>query len=137
VTASTAPTARLGGGRRRFPLATALVVVLGVGIAGCGGPLAAERSPVPAGPLGPVVARADVVGPDIECRGVARDRCLRAGTIEGTVAGVPVSDIERVIVSCEGAPCTVAGGAMRLDVLLRDGSTVEVARGGYGEFRQP
>ena len=83
VTASTAPTARLGGGRRRFPLVTVLVVVLGVGIAGCAGPLAAERSPVPAGPLGPVVARADAVGPDIECRGVARDRCLAAGTIEG------------------------------------------------------
>ena len=46
-------------------------------------------------------------------------------------------DIERVIVSCEGAPCTAGGGAMRLDVLLRDGSTVEVARGGYGEFGQP
>jgi len=137
VNASTAPTTRLGGGRRRFPFGVAMVVVLGLGAAGCAGPLAAERSPVPAGPLGPVVARAEAVGPDIECRGIARDRCLAAGTIEDEIAGVAVTDIERVIVSCEGAPCTAAGGAMRLDVLLRDGSMVEVARGGYGEFRQP
>ena len=27
--------------------------------------------------------------------------------------------------------------AMRIDLLLLDGTTVEVARGGYGEFRQP
>lgn len=62
---------------------------------------------------------------------------MSAGTIEDEIGGVPVTDIKRVIVSCESPPCTAAGGAMRIDVLLRDGSTVEVARGGYGEFRQP
>jgi hypothetical protein len=110
---------------------------MGLCAAGCVGPLAAERSPVPAGPVGQVVARADALGPDIECRGIARDRCLAAGAIEDEIAGIPVTDIERVIVSCEGGPCTSAGGAMRLDVLLRDGSTVEVARGAYGDSRQP
>ena len=53
------------------------------------------------------------------------------------IANIEVSDAERVIVSCEGTPCTEAGGAMRIDLLQRDGTTVEVARGGYGEFDQP
>ena len=57
--------------------------------------------------------------------------------MEGMIADIEVSDAERVIVSCEGAPCTEAGGALRIDLLLRDGTTVEVARGGYGEFVQP
>jgi len=26
---------------------------------------------------------------------------------------------------------------MRIDLLMGDGTTIEVARGGYGEFRQP
>ncbi len=95
------------------------------------------RSPVPSGPLGEVLADPAATGPPIECRGVARDRCLSAGSVEGMIAGIEVSDAERVIVSCEGAPCTATGGAMRIDLLLRDGTTVEVARGGYGEFRQP
>jgi hypothetical protein len=84
--------------------------------------------------LGQVVS---APGPDIECRGLARDRCVGAGAIEDEIGGVSVDDIERVIVSCESAPCTASGGAMRIDLLLRDGTTVEVARGGYGEFRQP
>jgi hypothetical protein len=84
-----------------------------------------------------VIQRSDAPGPDIECRGLSRQRCVSAGTIEDEIAGVAVADIERVIVSCESPPCTAVGGAMRIDVLLRDGTTVEVARGGYGEFRQP
>lgn len=92
---------------------------------------------MPPGPIGQIVAQADASAPPVECRGVAQDRCLSAGSIEGDVGGVDVADIERVIVSCEGTPCTSVGGAMRMDVLLRDGTTVEVARGGYGEFVQP
>lgn len=90
-----------------------------------------------AGMVGVIVVPTDGQGPPIECRGLAQDRCLRAGSIEGGVGGVDVADVARVIVSCEGAPCTAAGGAMRIDLLLGDGSTVEVARGGYGEFDQP
>ncbi len=96
-----------------------------------------ERSPVPAGPIGQIVADPVASGPPIECRNVARERCLNAGSIEGMIADIEVSDAERVIVTCEGPPCTEAGGALRVDLLLRDGTTVEVARGGYGEFVQP
>ncbi len=96
-----------------------------------------SRSLVPPGPLGEIVADPAATGPPIECRGITRDRCLRAGSMEGTVGGIDVSEAVRVIVSCEGAPCTTVGGAMRIDFLLRDGATVEVARGGYGEFTQP
>jgi len=131
----------LGDGRRRFRRAGAgvartfvAVIVIAVGSGACAGP---ARTPVPPGPIGQIVAQADSSAPPVECRGLARDRCLSAGAIEGEVGGVDVADIERVIVSCEGAPCTAAGGAMRMDVLLRDGTTVEVARGGYGEFVQP
>ncbi len=142
VTTSTAPARRLGDDRRRFPhplaMATFAVVAAGA-VAGCiGFGLRPEpRSPVPAGPLGEIVADPVATGPPIECRGLARERCLSAGSVEGMIAGIEVSDAERVIVSCEGDPCTATGGAMRIDLLLRDGTTVEVARGGYGEFRQP
>lgn len=97
----------------------------------------AERPPVEAGPIGQIVVPTDGPGPAIECRGLELSRCLDAGSIEGDIGGVASQDIERIIVSCEGAPCTAVGGAMRMDVLLRDGTTREVARGGYGEFRQP
>src|SRR5688500_11554423 len=141
VTTSTAPTRRLGDDRRRFPLPVVIVVaVVAAGVvAGCiGFGLRPEaRSPVPAGPLGEIVADPVATGPPIECRGLARERCLSAGSVEGRIAGIEVSDAERVIVSCEGDPCTSTGRAMRIDLLLRDGTTVEVARGGYGEFRQP
>ena len=65
---------------------------------------ARQRSPVPAGPLGEIVADPAASGPPIECRNVARERCLSAGSIEGMIADIEVSDAERVIVSCEGAP---------------------------------
>ena len=136
-----APTRRLGDDRRRFhhPLVVFLASLLVAGTAGgcIGFGLRPERSPVPSGPLGEILADPAASGPPIECRGVARERCLSAGSVEGMIAGIEVSDAERVIVSCEGDPCTAAGGAMRIDLLLRDGTTVEVARGGYGEFRQP
>jgi hypothetical protein len=112
------------------------MLLLVVAIGGCIGARPA-RTPVPAGPLGPIVAAAGESQPAIECRGLAAERCLNAGSIEGMIAGIEVGDAERVIVSCEGDPCTTAGGAMRIDLLLEDGTTVEVARGGYGEFRQP
>jgi hypothetical protein len=107
--------------------------------AACGGlgPSGQGRPSVQPGLLGTIVIPTDGQGPPIECRGLAQDRCLHAGSIEDGVGGVDLADVARVIVSCEGAPCTATGGAMRLDLLLRDGTTVEVARGGYGEFDQP
>ena len=114
-----------------------LLTVVGLTLSACALPFTAPRSPVPVGPLGAVIKSPDHAGSEIECRGIARDRCLSAGAIESEIGGIPIADVERIIVSCEGAPCTAAGGAMRLDVLLRDGTTREVARGGYGEFTQP
>jgi hypothetical protein len=142
VTTSNAPTRRLGDDRRRFPRPLAMVVVAVVAAVATGGCIGfglrpEARAPVPAGPLGEIVADPVATGPPIECRGLARERCLSAGSVEGMIAGIEVSDAERVIVSCEGEPCTDMGGAMRIDLLLHDGTTVEVARGGYGEFRQP
>ena len=53
-------------------------------------------------------------------------------------AAVPdVAMIDRVIVSCEGAPCTAADGAFRIDVVTVDGGTREIGRGGYGDAQQP
>lgn len=137
-----APTRRLGDDRRRFSLPVAMLVAaltIAGATAGCiGFALRPEaRSSVPPGPLGEIVADPVATGPPIECRGVTRERCLSAGSVEGMIAGIEVGDAERVIVSCEGEPCTAAGGAMRVDLLLRDGTTVEVARGGYGEFTHP
>ena len=103
------------------------LTVVALTLSACALPSTAPRSPVPVGPLGAVVESPDHAGSDIECRGIARDRCLSAGAIESEIGGIPIADIERIIVS----------GAMRLDVLLRDGTTREVARGGYGEFTQP
>lgn len=144
-----APTSRLGGRpsaliaclvRARFAAGlvrsvglVAVVVLVGA----CLAAPSAQRPPVAAALVGPVVVPRVAGGPPIECRGLSRDHCATVGSFEGDLGGVARTDIERVIVSCEGAPCTTTGGAMRLDLVLRDGTTVEVARGGYGEFRQP
>jgi len=134
-----APTRRVGHDRRRASLLgfIGLLAILTTA-GGCigFGPRASDGA-VAAGPIGPVVKPTNGSGPAIECRGLAQDRCLRAGSVEGWVGEIDVADVDRVIVSCEGSPCTPAGGAMRIDLLLRSGAIVEIARGGYGEFRQP
>jgi hypothetical protein len=134
-----APTRRLGDDRRRFLMSGVVLLGLASMTTACVGfgPDAQPRPTVETALLGAIVAPTDGQGPPIECRGLAQDRCLHAGSVEGWVGGVDVVDVARVIVSCEGAPCTAVGGAMRIDLVLRDGSTVEVARGGYGEFDQP
>jgi hypothetical protein len=142
VITSTAPTRRLGADRRRIPRSGAIVIAALFAAGAVGGCIGfglrpGPRSPVPPGPLGEIVADPVATGPPIECCGVAREWCLSAGSVEGMIAGIEVSDADRVIVTCEGDPCTATGGAIRIDLLLRDGTTIEVARGGYGEFRQP
>jgi hypothetical protein len=134
-----APTRRLGDDRRRFFMWLDALLAMASMTAACVGfgPNGQGRPSVEPGPIGAIVVPTDGQGPPIECRGLAQDRCLHAGSLEGGVGGVDLADVARVIVSCEGAPCTAAGGAMRLDLLLRDGTVVEVARGGYGEFDQP
>ena len=101
------------------------------------GPGRGERPSVDARPVGQVVVPTGGQGPAIECRGLTQERCRQAGSVEGWVGEIDVADVDRVIVSCEGDPCTALGGAMRVDLVLDDGKVVEIARGGYGEFRQP
>jgi len=134
-----APTRRVGHDRRRASLlGTAGLLAIATIAGGCiGFAPRARGGAIAAGPIGPVVQPTDGSGPAIECRGLAQDRCLHAGSVEGWVGEIDVADVDRVIVSCEGNPCTAAGGAMRVDLLLRSGTIIEIARGGYGEFRQP
>lgn len=148
-----APTRRMGPPRRRSfvtvvdgqvvigPDAARAVIagsaaILGLGIAlavsACVGARPAALPAIDPSVSGRTLVSAVADGPPIECRELADDRCLGAGSIEGAIAGVPVGRIERVVVSCAVGTCTAAGGAMRVDLVLRDGSVVEVARGGYG-----
>jgi hypothetical protein len=113
------------------------VVNIGLLTAGCLGGPRPEPSPLKTEVIGAVLPPMVDGGPPIECRGLEHERCTSAGSFEGDLGGIARTAIARVIVSCTGATCTARGGAMRLDLLLQDGSTVEVARGGYGEFRQP
>jgi hypothetical protein len=108
------------------------LAVFAVALAGCGmifGGAAPDLEPVPVGPFGPVVAAPDGVGPPIECRRIARDRCLEVGVIHDGV-GVNVDEVDRVIVSCIGR-CTSESGEFRID-FLQGNFTTEHARGGYG-----
>ena len=113
------------------------VAVAGNLFAGCHGGATPDPSPLRTEIIGVILAPTVDDGPPIECRGLDRGRCTSAGSFEGELGGIARPAIARVIVSCSGAACTARGGAMRLDLVLRDGTTVEVARGGYGEFRQP
>lgn len=118
-----------------------LVLVGGLAVVFLAGGCIADRPPTPE-PISTVLTgellRSTVRdGPPIECRGLPRDRCLGPGSIEGTVGDVEPGRVARVVVSCAGSSCGAAGGAMRVDLVLRDGSTVEVARGGYGALIRP
>jgi hypothetical protein len=109
-------------------LAAALV------LSGCG--LVAEApatlAPIPAGPLGPILARPGGGGPPIECRDLPETRCLEPGAIQPQPGGLQFGDIQRVIVSCENAACTEEAGAFRIEVLLTNGTMQTLGRGGYG-----
>lgn len=104
--------------------AAALVVALLT--AGCdvtrtivdGGP------PVPAGPIGPVVAD-PAGGPPIECRGVPVQQCREmAGDRLGR------NDVVRVIVTCTRV-CTATDGEVRIDLVMADGRVQPSGGGGY------
>lgn len=114
-------------------LITGLVSGCGLGFDPQGGP--APRPPVSGEVLGPIFATPNG-GPPIECCGLTRDRCEGPGSIDDGVADVPLSEVVRVIVSCEIEECDANGGAFRIDVLLTDGSTREIGAGGYGEAQQ-
>lgn len=133
----------------RVVVAIPLIALTGL-VAGCGvvfdpqgGPI--DRAPVSGEEIGPIFP-APNGGPRIECRGLTRERCEGPGTIEDPRAGggpaahwttSSVSGgVTRVIVSCESRLCDNADGEFRIDVVLADGSTEEIGRGGYGETQQ-
>jgi hypothetical protein len=78
--------------------------------------------PVPAGPLGPVVA-GQAGGPPVECRAVPIDECRSMG-------GVDDPNVVRVIVTCMTV-CTRAKGDLRIDVLRPNGTTESMGQGSY------
>lgn len=104
-------------------------------IGGCFGSPARDLPPIDTAVSGELIETGNGA-PAIECRGLSRDRCTSAGSTPfGTAgSGIPREEVERVVVSCYGEPCTEAGGAFRVDVVLRAGGSREVSRGGYGDF---
>jgi hypothetical protein len=81
--------------------------------------------------MGPVVGRP--AAPPLECRGLPQDRCDGPGAVELQEP----EQVARVIVSCEGAPCTATDGAFRIDILDVNGMLWQVGRGTYGNGVQP
>jgi hypothetical protein len=110
-----------------------LGLLVGGILAACGGS-GAFPSVNPA-PLGQIIPGAGG-DPDVECRAIQLDRCT--GIAEQVILDdIDPANIERVIVSCEGAPCTLADGAFRIDTVDLDGTPTEIGRGTYGEGVQP
>ncbi len=102
-------------------------------LASCGGSSAFPSvNPAPLGQIVPAVAGA----PSIECRAIELHRCTGiAGQV--ILDDIDPTIVERVIVSCEGAPCTLADGAFRIDTVDRNGKPAELGRGTYGNGVQP
>ena len=129
-----APGLQAAGGRhpRTIPrmdrparlLFAAVAVAVAVGLAGCGLTRTVVNGdpPVPAGPLGPVVA-GQAGAPPVECRGVPIDECQSMGGVDGP-------DVVRVIVTCMTV-CTRAKGDLRIDVLRPNGTTESMGQGSY------
>ena len=90
--------------------------------------------PIDPNRLGVVVPGLDG-GPDVECRAIDVVRCQRIA--QPPFPGVDPATIDRIVVSCEGPPCTAAAGAFRSAVVTVDRATMEVGRGAYGDAAQP
>jgi len=112
--------------RRLLFLALVLVAASCGGAAGTFAPVSPER-------LGQIIPGAQGA-PDIECRAIDINRCVGIGVLPDEM---DQRSIERVIVSCEGSPCTLTDGAFRIDTVDKAGKTTEIGRGGYGDATQP
>ena len=113
-----------------------LVAVLLNGCIGFGG-CRISFPPLPLEETGPMLTDPDG-GPPVECRGLAVDRCDIGFTVLDDRRGdtLEPSDVSRVVVACVGT-CTSAGGEIRVEAVLADGSGSQLmANGGYGEFEQ-
>ena len=103
----------------------ALAMMAALLITGCeltrtvvGGP-----PPIPAGPVGPVVANPNG-GPPVECRGIPKNECLQSAGNPGR------PDVIRVIVTCTKV-CTPTEGEYRLDYVMGDGRVEQAGGGAY------
>ncbi len=108
-------------GRRGMVLAA---VMAGAMLAGCGlRQPGQEAGPVPLGPLAPIVANPG--GRPVECRGIARAKCLE---LVAAPPGDPARNgVLRLIVTCTSSTCAEAEGSFRIDRVGADGRvTLEV-----------
>ena len=117
-------------------VASLLITLALAGCIGFGGcrpsfpPLAIEQT-------GPVLVDPDG-GPSVECRGLALSQCDIGFVLLDQRRGDEAfehADVDRIVVSCVGS-CSARGGETRADVVMRDGSSMLIANGGYGEFEQ-
>ena len=109
------------------------LMVAAMGLAACG-PSGSFPSVNPA-PLGQVIPGAGDA-PDVECRAIELERCTGiAGQV--ILEDIDPRAVQRVIVSCEGAPCTLADGAFRIDTVDENGNPSQIGRGTYGDGNQP
>lgn len=91
-------------------------------VAACGLTPVADRPPVPAGPLGPIVPGPAGAAP-VECRGVPIEQCT-------SFANAGERDVVRYIITCT-AVCTPQQGSVRIDILGSNGSTRSAGDGQY------
>jgi hypothetical protein len=91
-------------------------------VAACGLTPVADRPPVPAGPLGPIVPGPAGAAP-VECRAVPIEQCT-------SFANLGETDVVRYIITCT-AVCTPQQGSVRIDILGSDGTTRSAGDGQY------
>lgn len=91
-------------------------------VVACGLTPVADRPPVPAGPLGPIVP-GPAGGAPVECRGVPIEQCT-------SFANQGEADVVRYIITCT-AVCTPQQGSVRIDILSSNGTTRSAGDGQY------
>jgi len=97
-------------------------VAVSLAVAACGLTPVANRPPVPAGPLGPIVPGPAGAAP-VECRGVPIEQCTG-------FANAGEGDVVRYIVSCTSV-CTPQQGDVRIDIVGSNGTVRSAGDGSY------
>ena len=91
-------------------------------VTACGLTPVANRPPVPAGPLGPIVPGPAGAAP-VECRGVPIEQCTG-------FANAGEADVVRYIITCTSV-CTPQQGDVRIDILGSNGIVRSAGEGNY------
>ena len=91
-------------------------------VTACGLTPVANRPPVPAGPLGPIVPGPAGAAP-VECRGVPIEQCTG-------FANAGEADVVRYIITCTSV-CTPQQGDVRIDILGSNGIVRSAGDGNY------